>query len=65
LDHVKTAAFGWTLWPERADDHVASGLHGLGHVTDISHTCVGCCKKMKNGAVMPYIVRTRVQAPCP
>jgi len=60
-DAGRDAAFGWTFQPERTDDYMASGLYRLRHLADISHSCVCCHKKMKQSAVMPHIVGTRLQ----
>ena len=60
-DNIETAAFRRTLWPEGADDHMASGLHGVGDLADICDTIARRGKKMKDSAVVPDIVSRGIQ----
>ena len=55
-NNLKTTALRRTLWPERADDHMTSGLHRSGDLADVGDTAALSGKKMKDRAVMPYIV---------
>ena len=60
-DNVQTAAFRWPLWPECADNHVASGLDRIGYLANISHAGVWSGQKVKDSAVMPYVVSCMLQ----
>lgn len=59
--HIEAAAFRGTFRPERADNDMASALHGPGDIANIGDALFHCRQKMKHGAVVPHVVHGGLQ----
>lgn len=55
--HRESAALQWPVRPEHRNDHVTAGPHGPTHLRDLGLTLLRRGHEMKNGPVMPDVVR--------